>query len=227
MTTIDSGSVTTRTAAVSLAVAPAVLAVSLVSHPFLSGRLPNKTEVAEAVLAGTNRWAVVHILVAAASALIAVALVGVRDHLKEVGDRPLSAYCVPFVVIGSTLFAVLPGMEFAALAAAETGASTAEIAEVQDSIQSWFTLVLVVSSVTFAIGVIMLATAIRSARIGGDTVSLVVAAALIVMAMSRMVPLSVTQFYVQSLAALLAMWPLAYFLWTRPPSEEPVAAQVA
>ncbi|MGH9226093.1 MAG: hypothetical protein ACRD2W_20435, partial [Acidimicrobiales bacterium] len=44
----------------------------------------------------------------------------------------------------------------------------------------------------------------------------VVVAALFVMAFTRFVPLSIAQFYLQALAGLSALWPLAYVMWAHP-----------
>lgn len=207
-----------------LTVAPAVLCVALVAHPFISGRLPNEAEIAEGVTAGTTMWAVVHLGASVASALIAIAFLAVRSYLQEAGENRHSARGVPLVVMGSTLFAVLPGMEFAPLAAAESGATTAEIAAAQSAIGRWFTLVLVVGALTFAAGVFLFATAIWTTRVAGAGLTTVVVAALVVMAVARFVPLSIAQFYVHSLAALIALWPLAYIMWTRPvPQTQPGA----
>jgi hypothetical protein len=63
--------------------------------------------------------------------------------------------------------------------------------------------------VGFAAGII------RSGLLGRGTAGLVVTA-LAVMAVSRLVPLAAFQLYVQGLAALIALWPLAYRIW-RPP----------
>src|SRR5918996_4801792 len=112
-------------------VAPVVLLAALVAHPYLSGRLPNDAEVAEAVAGGTTRWGLVHLATSVASGLIILAFLAVRSYLREAGEDRLSTLGVPFVVLGSTLFAVLPGMEFAPLAAAETGATTAGIEATQ------------------------------------------------------------------------------------------------
>ena len=208
-----------------LTVAPAVLCVALVAHPFISGRLPNEAEIAEGVVAGTTIWAVVHLAASVASALIAIAFLAVRSYLQEVGENRHSARGVPFVVMGSTLFAVLPSMEFAPLAAAESGATTAEIVAAQTAIGKWFILVLVVGALTFAAGVFLFATAIWTTRVAGPGLTTVVVAALVVMAVTRFVPLSIAQFYAQSAAALVALWPLAYLMWTRPrPLVQPGAA---
>jgi hypothetical protein len=210
-----------------LAVAPATLLAALVAHPFIEGRLPNETAIAEEVLAGTTRWGVVHLAASLASALIAVAFLAVRNHLHEAGEDRLSRLGLPLVIVGSTLYAVLPGMEFAALAAAETGATTAEVTEVQDAIGSWFMPVLVAGGVTFGLGVVSFVGAIRTSRIASARITSVVSVALIVMALSRLVPLSVTQFYIHGLAAVAAMWPLAYVMRTNPSQSSVAPAATA
>ena len=87
--------------------------------------------------------------------------------------------------MGSTLLAVLPGMEFAPLAAAENGATTAEVAAAQSEIVNWFILVLVVGALTFAAGVFLFAAAIWTTRVAGAGLTTVVVAALVVMAVTR------------------------------------------
>lgn len=46
---------------------------------------------------------------------------------------------LPFIVMGSTLFTLLPGMEFAPLAAAKTGG---DIQTAQAALQPWFVPIL-------------------------------------------------------------------------------------
>jgi hypothetical protein len=206
----------TRWRTVILVVAPAVLLAALVTHPYLSGRLPNDAAVAAAVADGTALWGVVHLATSVASGLIMLAFLAVRSYLREAGEDRLSALGVPFVVIGSTLFAVLPGMEFAPLAAAETGASTSEMEAVQAALASWFVPVLMSGAFTFAIGVLLFAHAISVTTVGGPALTRVVVGALIVMALSRFVPLAAVQFYVQGVATIVALWPLAYAMRTQP-----------
>jgi hypothetical protein len=109
-----------------LVVAPAVLGLALVAHPFISGRLPNETAIAEAVTADTTEWGMVHLSAAVGSALLVIAFLAVRSYLQQARENRYSMLGLPLVVLGSTLFAVLPGMEFAALAAAENGATASE-----------------------------------------------------------------------------------------------------
>ena len=213
MANVDTGRNQWRTIAV--VVAPVVLLAVFVTHPYLSGRLPNDAEVAAAVAAGPTRWGAVHLATTVASGLIILAFLAVRTYLREAGEDRFSALGVPFVVIGSTLFAVLPGMEFAPLAAAETGATTAEIEAVQEALASWFLPVLVTGALAFAIGVFAFARAISIVTVGSRGLTRVVVAALIVMAVSRFVPLAAVQFYVQGVAVVVALWPLAYAMRTQ------------
>jgi hypothetical protein len=199
-----------------LVAAPAALLAALVAHPYLSGRLPNDGEVAAAVAGGTTRWGLVHLATSVASALIILAFLAVRSYLREAGEDRLSTLGVPFVVIGSTLFAVLPGMEFAPLAAAETGATPAVIEATQEALSSWFVPILVSGALAFAIGVFSFAGALSVTTLGGRALTRVVVVALIVMAVSRFVPLAAVQFYVQGVAAIVALWPLAYAMRTQP-----------
>lgn len=196
-------------------VAPVVLLAVFVAHPYLSGRLPNDAGVAEAVADGPALWGAVHLATAVASGLIILAFLVVRSYLREAGEDRFSSLGVPFVVIGSTLFAFLPGMEFAPLAAAETGATTTEIEAAQEALASWFLPVLVTGALAFAIGVLAFARAISIVTVGSRKLTRVVVAALIVMAVSRFVPLAAVQFYVQGVAVIVALWPLAYAMRTQ------------
>jgi hypothetical protein len=202
--------------AIIVALAPAALFVALVAHPYLPGRLPNEAAVAEAVAADTTRWGLVHLAAGVASGLVILAFLAIRNYLRDAGDHRRSALGVPFIVIGSTLFAMLPGMEFAALAAAETGTDLADIAAAQAALEDWFVPVLAISALTFAIGVVAFIRGITATGILSTPWTAVVVGALAVMALSRAVPLAAAQFYLQSAAGILAFWPLAYQMWKRP-----------
>ncbi len=209
--------------------APAALFVALVAHPYLPGRLPNEAAVAAAVAADTTRWGLVHLAAGVASGLVILAFLAVRDYLREAGDHRLSALGVPFIVMGSTLFTMLPGMEFAALAAAETGTDPTDIADAQAALQEWFVPVLAIGALTFAIGVVVFIRGITATGILSTPLTALVVGALAIMALSRLVPLAVAQFYLQSAAGILAFWPLAYHMWKRPTpgaAAQPGRAQV-
>jgi hypothetical protein len=198
-----------------VALAPVTLFAALVAHPYLPGRLPNAEAVAEAVAADTTRWGLVHLATGVASGLVILAFLAIRSYLRDAGDRRHSALGVRFVVIGSVLFAMLPGMEFAALAAAETG-TVADIAAAQAAVEEWFVPVLAIGSLSFAIGVVAFIRGITATGVLSRRLTAVVAGALVVMVVSRAVPFAATQFYLQSAASILALWPLAYQMWRAP-----------
>lgn len=205
-----------RSRATIVALAPAALLVSVVTHDFLPGRLPNDAAVAEAVAAGTTRWGLVHMATAVSSGLLIIAFLAIRSYLREAGEDRFSAIGVPFIVMGGTLFTMLPAMEFAPMAVAVAGAATPTIAAVQAALSPWFVTVLVVGALSFAVGVWGFARGIADSRVLSPGLTTVVVGALAVLAASRLVPLAAVQFYVQGAAGVIALWPLAYAIWRHP-----------
>lgn len=189
-----------------VAAGPVLLAAALLWHPPLPGRLPDSAGVAEAASAGIMQWGLSHVAAALASGAVAVAFVAVRGYLRERGDGSVSAVGLGLVLIGSTLFAMLPGMEFAVVAAHETGA---DLAETQAALESWFLPILLVAAVTFAFGTVLFAVAVARAASFARLPTMIVAGALVVFGLSRIVPVGVVQFHVQSVAAVVALLPLA------------------
>ena len=144
-----------------VALAPAVMLVGLFAHPYIA-TLPDEAAVAETATADTTRWGLVHLTVGVASGLLVLAFLAIRSYLRGAGEDRWSILALPFIVVGSTLFAVLPGMEFAPLAAAETGG---DVQAVQAALAPWFLPVLVTGAATFAIGVFAVAKGIADSRI--------------------------------------------------------------
>src|SRR5829696_9020908 len=133
-----------------VAVAPVLLLVVAVWHPYLAGRLPNDAAVAEAVLSGPTRWGLAHVAAGLAFGFVVLAFVAIRSWLREAGEQRWSGAGLPLIVLGSALYTLLPGMEFGPLAAAEAGV---DMAAVQAELEPWFVAVLVAGAVLFVIGV--------------------------------------------------------------------------
>lgn len=205
------------------ALAPAVLLAALVAHPFIE-TLPDAAAVGAAVAADTTHWAVVHLMTGVGSGLVALAFLAVRGYLREAGEERWSAPALPFVVMGSTLYAILPGMEFAPLAAAEAGA---DIAAAHAALDPWFLPTLVTAAVTFALGAVGFAIGIARSGVLSPSLTWLVAGALIVLAAARFVPLGLVQFYVAGLVGIVALWPLAYVMWRRPAARATVQPRSA
>ena len=194
-----------------VAAGPVLLTAALLWHPPLPGRLPDSAGVAAAAAADITRWGLSHLALALASGAVAIAFAAVRSYLRERGDGPTSAVGLGLVLIGSVMLAVLPGMEFAVVAAHGTGA---DLAATLTALESWFVPILVAGAVPFALGTVLFAVAVARTTPFARIPTIVVAGALVVFGLSRVVPVGVVQFHVQSAAALLALLPLAVAIGT-------------
>jgi hypothetical protein len=191
-----------------VAIAPAVLLAALVYHPHIPD-LTDKAAVAAALASDTTRWGLSHLAVGMASGLVVLAFLAIRSYLREAGEERWSILSLPLVVMGSTLFAFLPAMEIATLAAAEAGA---DAEAVQTALDRWFFPTLVTSAIIFAFGVLGFAMGIVRSGILGRWLTRLVVGALVVMAASRFVPAGAA-LYVGGASAIVALWPLAYEIW--------------
>ncbi len=200
-----------------VALAPAVMLVGLFAHPYIA-TLPDEAAIAEAVTADTTYWGLVHLTAGVASGLLVLAFLAIRSYLREASEECWSTLALPFIVMGSTLFAFLPGMEFAPLAAAEAGG---DVQATQAALAPWFLPVLVTGAATFAIGVFAFAKGIADSRILSRRLSRLVVGALVVMAVARLVPVGAVQFYVQAATGIVVLWPLAYEMWKHPEAARP------
>lgn len=196
-----------------LSVAPAVLLAGFLSHPYIGVGPPDDAAVAAAAASDPARWGLSHLVIGLGSGLVVLAFLAIRSYLREAGEERWSASALPFIVIGSTLYGLLPGMEFAALAAAETGA---DVQAAQAALEPWFVPILVTGAVAFALGVFGFARGISSSRVLSRRLTRCVVGALAVVAAARFVPLTAVHFYVQSAAGIVALWPLAYGMWMHP-----------
>ena len=206
-----------RFGATIVALAPAMMLAGLFAHPYIA-TLPDEAAIAEAVPADTTHWGLVHLTAGVASGLLVLAFLAIRSYLREASEERWSILALPFIVMGSTLFALLPGMEFAPLAAAEAGG---DVQATQAALAPWFLPVLVTGAATFAIGVFAFAKGIADSRILSRRLTWLVVGALVVMAVARLVPVGAVQFYVQGAAGIVALWPLAYEMWKHPEPAQP------
>jgi len=198
---------------VAIRVAPLVLLAAFVLHPHIGGGLPDQDAVGSAAAEHTFQWGVAHLLTGVASGAMVLAFLAIRARLRGTGGDRWSARGVPLIVMGSTLYTLLPGMEFAPLAAAESGGDVVGAAE---ALVEWFVPVHVIGGLAFGIGVLAFACAIADSRLlAGRTLAIVIGA-LVVTAVARFVPVVAIQFYVQPAASLIALWPLAHHLRTTP-----------
>jgi hypothetical protein len=198
-------------AAATVAVAPASLLAAIIYHPFIAD-LRHKHDVAAALTAGATRWSLAHVAAAVASALIALAFLAVAAALRQRGEWRWSARAVPFVVVGSTLFAMLPAMEIAVLAASLAGADAEAVLLEMDA---WFRPLLVAGAAVFAVGMACAARSVVAARVLGRPTTALVVVALTVAALSRFLPFGAA-LIVGAAALVVGLWPLVGIVAARP-----------
>lgn len=187
-----------------VALSPSLLLLSLVYHPHIDD-LRDKESVASALTEDTARWGIVHLAVGLAAALVLLAFLAVDAFLRENGRSRASTAGVPFVVVGSILFAFLPAMEIAMLAVAETGG---DVAAVMLAMNTWFVPVLVGGAVVFGVGAVLFAVAVARSGVLGRGTTLLVVTAFVVAALARFVPLG-AMLYLSGAALVVALLPLA------------------
>jgi hypothetical protein len=194
-----------------VAAAPAVLLAGFAYHPYISPPT-DEAAVAAAAASDTLRWQLAHVTIAVGYGLLVLAFLAVRSRLREVGEERWSVLALPPIVVGSTLFVILTGMEIALGAVAETGGNAQAV---QAALFPWFVPILLTGGVGFALGAFGFAMGIARSGLLRQGLTRVVAGALLVMAVARFVPLSVAP-YLLAVAGVVALWPLAYQMWRHP-----------
>ncbi len=194
-----------------VAVAPAVLLAGFLYHPYVANAT-DEAALAAAVASDTTRWGLSHLAIGVAYGLTALAFLAIRSYLREAGEERWSVKALPFAVMGCALFMILTGMEFAPLAAAETGG---DVEAAQSELIPWFVPILVTGGVSFTLGALGFATAIVRSGVLSAQMARLVVGALVVMAAARFVPLGAAQ-YVIGVAGVVALWPLAFEMWKHP-----------
>lgn len=209
-------------------IAPAVSVLGHAYHPWIGspGDGGFMERLATAVAADPTRWAVSHLVIAMGSGLLVLAFLAIRGYLRDAGEERWSVLGLPFIVMGSTFYALLPAMEFAPVAAYGAGA---EIAAVQGALMPWFFPILLTGAALFAVGAVGFAIGIFRSGVLGPGLAWLVSGALVVMAATRFFPVGAAQLYVGPAAGVVALWPLGYVIWKQPQARparqpEPIAA---
>ena len=199
-----------------LFLAPAVMATGLIYHPTIG----NPTDpdffarLGDAVRADSIRWAIAHHLVAIGSGLIALAFLALDGRLRSAGRTRAAAIGLPLVVAGSLLYALLPAMEFAPWAAAESGADPSAA---QQAIFPWFVPTLFSGALLFAAGSVSFAIGIVRSDAFGSGMAKFIAALMVLAATCRLIPINLIHMDVQAVLGIAAMWPIAYLVWKNDP----------
>ena len=194
-------------------IAPAVLLLGFAYHPYVANAT-DEAALAEAAASDTTRWGLAHLAIGIGYASLALAFIALRSYLRDAGENRWAVRALPFAVFGCALFPILVGMEFAPLAAAETGG---DVEAAQSELAPWFIPILVPAAISFTLGAVGFAIAITQSRVLSRRLTRLVAGALVVMAAARFVPAGAAQIVI-GVAGVVAFWPLALTMWTNPSS---------
>lgn len=200
---------TARFRSAALILAPAFLLAGGLYHPWIGspGDAGFLSNLGLAVVAEPTRWVVAHLLVAVGSALLMLAFLAIWSYLSERGKDRWSSPALPFIIVGSTLYALLPAMEFAPMAAAVSGG---DAAGAQEALLPWFRPVLLIAAFTFSVGVLGFTADLARSGLLGRSSTWIVVLALVVTAAARFAPVSAAQLYVGPGASAVACWYLAF-----------------
>jgi hypothetical protein len=195
--------------AAALFVAPALLLLGFAYHPLVAYPT-DEAAIASAVVEDTTRWGLAHLAIGVGYALMALAFVALRSHLRESGEPPERAG-PPVRPAWKLPSHPADGHGLALLAVAETGG---DVEGTQEELTPWLVPLLVTGGISMAIGAILFAAAVARSAILAPTATRVVVAGFVVMALARFVPLGVAQIVV-GVAAVAALWPIGYHAWRR------------
>lgn len=193
------------------AIAPALLLLGFAYHPYVANAT-DESALAESAASDTTRWGLAHLAVGVGYALLALAFIALRSYLRDAGEDRWSARALPFAVLACGLFPILTGMEFALLAAAETGG---DVEGAQSELMPWFIPILVPAAVSFTLGAVGFAIAISRSRVLSNRLTRIAAGALVVMAVTRFIPAGAAQIAI-GVAGAVAFWPIALTMWSNP-----------
>ncbi len=209
-------------------IAPVVMLFSFVYHPHIGSPLDADflDKFASAVMADPFRWGIVHYVTGIGCGLMILAFLAIQNHFSEITDRaePWFGTGLHFVILGNVFYAFLPSMEMGAMAAAEI---QADVGAFQGVLMSWFVPTLLTSALLFSIGVACFATGIVRANVLNRGLTWILAAALVVIGLSRFAPLNVIQFYAQGIAGIIALWPIAWIVLKYPVVKTVTASEPA
>lgn len=204
-----------RLRALAVAAAPVALLAGFLTRPYLSN--PRDPAVnAEAVVAGLTRWISAHLVLATGLVLTVLSILAIRFWLSSLGEDLWSFVSVAFVAIGATGLVFVVGYDgLGGWAVADSGGDAEAFFE---SAQRLETPIFAISAVILGLGLFALAGAVVRARALGRMATWAVVIGVLVTVAAPSIPVG-WAVYVQSVAAGLASWPIAWRIWRSAPPE--------
>ncbi len=206
-----------RARALVLFVAPVVLLIGFLVHPYVSDE-SDTGKIAEELAGDPERWAWGHLILLIGMALTLLAVFSIRQLLRAAGEERWSFGAVPLLVVGATMIAGLVGAEVA-LAGVANASAVSDLEAVLDDVDPWLTPMFLIGAVIFSLGWLAFAVALYQTQILGRQQTWVAIAAIVVLVVGMFIP-ATGGGYVVAVGAGVASWLIAYHIW----SEQPVQA---
>ncbi len=205
-----------RARALVLFVAPVVLLVGFLVHPYVSDQ-SDVGKIAEELAGDPDRWAWGHLILLIAMALTLLAVFSIRQLLRAAGEERWSFGAMPLLVIGGTLIAGLIGGEVA-LAGVANSSAVSDLEAVLDDAEPWITPMFFSGAVLFSLGWLALAVALYQTQILGRQQTWIAVAAIVVLAVGMFIP-ATGGGYVVAVGAGVASWLIGYHIWSGPAAQ--------
>jgi hypothetical protein len=201
-----------RVRAVLIGIAPVLLLIGFLYLPYVSD-WTDEAKIADKVADDSTRWAWANIILATSLGLMLASAVIIRMHLGETaGEQRWGPLALLLLLVGGALF-LLASADLGAVYAAGAGQ---DLEAYTRSSQDWLALRMV-ASVIFGLGWLSLAMAIYKSRVLPKQQTWASVAGFVVLTVMLFVPMG-WALYVAGVAAVVALWPMAYLLWA--PSSE-------
>ena len=198
--------VETRLRAIAVAAAPVTLLIGFVIRPYLSN--PRDPSVNAAALAeAPNRWLAGHLVIAAGLVLTVLSILAIRFWLSGRGEHLWSFVAVTLVAVGATGLVLVVGYDgLGGWVTADAGGDAEAYFASGRSIEG---PLFVVAAGLLGLGLLAMAAGVTKSGALGRSASRAVVAGVMVAVIVPIIPVG-WAVYVQSIAAGVASWPIAW-----------------
>jgi len=207
-----------RARAAVLFVAPVVLLVGILAHPFVDTYFETSV-VAAAVSGAADRWAVAHLIIPIGMTLLLLAVTVIRGEFRRAGERLWSVIAVPLLFIGGAVWGAIAALEITYAAVAKSGGDVLALMEANAALTTPY---LLGGALLFVLGWISLAVAFYRVPILPRALNWMAIAGLVVIVLGQALP-GTRGTYALGIGPLVVCWLVGYRIISGAPMESAAA----
>jgi len=192
-----------------LVIAPVVLLVGVLAHPFVANYL-EMGAVVNAVTGAPDQWAAAHLIIPVGMGLLMLAVVAIRGEFRRAGEQRWSVIALPLLFLGSAVWGAIAALEITYAAVANSGG---DVLAVMETNEAWTVPYVLVAAPLFVLGWISLAVAFYRVPILPRALNWVAIAALVLIVLASFIP-QTTGTYGWAIGALVVSWLVGYRIMT-------------